>query len=76
MCTYSMVHDWAQQIPPQHWNRPMLNEYQELIRRLEEIDKKLNLPNCNPNKGEFLKAIEERLDRIERRLDGDGGSAI
>ena len=68
MCTYSMVHDWAQTIPLDTWTRPLFSEYQELIRRLEEIDKKLNLPECNPNKGEFIKEIEKRLDRLEKTI--------
>ena len=68
MCTYSMIHDWAQKLPDQTWTRPMFSEYQEIIRQLKAIDEKLGLPNCNPNKGEFLEKIEARLLAIEKRL--------
>lgn len=69
MCTYSMVHEFMHQhIPDDWWTRPRLNEYEELIRRLKEIDDKLGLPDCNPNKGEFLEEIRRRLDAIEKKI--------
>lgn len=67
MCTYSMVHDFAREyIPTKLWDNTMLEAYKELIRRLKEIDDKLNLPDCNPNKGEFLKEIEEQIREIDK----------
>lgn len=69
MCTYSLVHEFMNKnIPENWWTIPRLNEYDELIRRLKEIDDKLNLPDCNPNKGEFLEEIRRRLTNIENKL--------
>ena len=70
MCTVSMIHDWAKNIPDPQWTRPMFNEYNELIRRLDEIDKKLGLANCeDPEKAAFIKRIEKRLNKLEKLVE-------
>lgn len=69
MCVISVVHDFtAKWIPVETWTPNMLSEYEEILRRLEEIDKKLNLPECNPDKARFLEQIRERLDSIEEKI--------
>jgi archaellum component FlaC len=68
MCSYSMVHDWAMKLPPQVWDRPLLSQYEDMIRRLKAIDDKLNLPDCDPNKGQFLDDIRRRVEDLEKRV--------
>lgn len=47
----------------------MLSEYQEIIRQLKEIDRKLGNPDCETEeKTEFLKNIEKRLKALEDRI--------
>ena len=66
MCTVSMVYDFAHKLPPQVWNPVIYNDFSELIRKLDEIDRKLGLPDCHdPKKAEFMKSVEERLKRLE-----------
>jgi hypothetical protein len=68
MCSVSATHDYfARHVPIQQWTRPMFNEYQEIIRRLGELDKKLNQPDCeDAHKAEWTRRVEERLAALER----------
>ena len=69
MCTVSMVYDFARTIPQEQWTRPQFGEFQDLIRRLDEIDRKLGLADCaDPEKAKFLESIEKRLKAIEDQL--------
>lgn len=70
MCSVSMVHDWAKQIQPDQWTRPMFDGYQELVRRLDELDKRTKQPECeDPSKADFMKRVLERLEAIEKKLE-------
>ena len=69
MCLVSVISDWARTaVPPVQWTRPAFDEYQEIIRRLQELDRKLGQPDCeDPAKMQFMKEIDERLRRLEER---------
>lgn len=69
MCTVSVVHDYMRtNIPEQTWTRPLFNEYQEIIRRLTELDAKLNQPDCvDLTKAAWAQEVEARLQRLEQR---------
>ncbi len=68
MCAVSATHDYmSKNVPLDTWTRSMFNEYQEIIRRLGELDEKLNQPDCpDPAKAAWMKQVEERLDTLER----------
>jgi hypothetical protein len=66
MCAVSMVHDYFTQQPATIWTRDTFAEYQEIIGRLGELDRKLGQPDCDPNKAEWMKGIERRLEVLEK----------
>lgn len=69
MCVVSMIHDWASKLPTQTWDPNLLDLYHDLLRRVNEIDAKLGLPNCeSPEKAAFLKEIEERVKKLEEKV--------
>lgn len=69
MCAVSAVHDYYRlNVPVNDWTRPMFTEYQEIIRRLDLLDKKLDQPDCEePAKAAWMTEVEDRLKRLEAR---------
>lgn len=68
MCMVSVIYDYGRTVPQAQWTWPAFSEYQEIIRRLEALDKKLGEPDCHdPAKGDWMKAIEERLKKLEAK---------
>jgi hypothetical protein len=67
MCITSLVMQYGRdQIPFTQWTRPVFNEYQEILRRLEDLDEKLAQPDCeDPAKAAWMREVEERLTAIE-----------
>ena len=67
MCVVSVVQQWSgTQVPQENWTRPIFNEYQEIIKKLEELDRKLGFGNCeDPAKAAWMKSVEERLKALE-----------
>lgn len=67
MCAVSATMDYMRQhIPIAQWDRPMFNEYQEILNRLAALDAKLGQPDCeDPAKAEWMQQVEERLARLE-----------
>ena len=78
MCAVSMVYkhygqratqplQWPPALPQTlPWTPEVFNELKEVIRRLDEIDKKLGLEHCeDPKKAKWIKAIEKRLKKLE-----------
>lgn len=76
MCVVSMVHEhyqtWPSPFtpaaptfpPPLHpdWTWERWNEYQELLRKAAEYDKRVGQPDCpDPNKEAMMQEIERRL---------------
>jgi len=67
MCAVSGILDYGRQnIPLTNWTRDTFAEYKEIIRRLEELDRKMGEPNCErPGKRAWMKKVEERLAKLE-----------
>lgn len=71
MCTTSVIHEFMQQHHPltdPWWTPQKLNEYEEIINRLDVIDKQLNLPVCDPEKQKFMDDVRAKLSEIEKKL--------
>ena len=67
MCAVSVVLDYMGGVSIESWTRPVYEDFQQIIGQLEELDRKLDQPDCvDPQKEEILKRIEERLDRLEK----------
>lgn len=69
MCSVSVIHDyWQNNTTPQQWTRPMLDEYQQIIKRLDKLDEALGQKDCiDPAKAAWMREVEERLAAIEDR---------
>ena len=66
MCIVSGVLDYGRTIPFDNWSVPKFNEYADIIRRLDELDRKLGEPNCErPGKRAWMRGIERRLADLE-----------
>lgn len=66
MCMVSMILDTARQVPMQQWTPPLWADLREVIRRLDEIDRKLGQPDCHdPEKAKWMQTVERRLKRLE-----------
>lgn len=59
---------WPQGLPVTlPWDRAALDDLKDIIKRLDALDKKLGLAECeDPKKAEWMKGIEERLAALER----------
>lgn len=85
MCAVSMIYDhyyewqqtaprpipWPTAVPASlPWDRDTFDAVKDVIKRLDEIDKKLGLANCeDPKKAEWMQAIEERLKALEQKVE-------
>ncbi len=69
MCAVSVIHDYMRvNVPPEQWTRPLFSEYQEIIRRIEQLDTKLSQPDCpDPAKAAWMRDVEERLMALEMK---------
>ena len=72
MCFVSLVLTGMQErTQPAQYNWPIFNEFQEILRRLESIDKKLGQPECHdPEKEKFLQKIQKELESQAKQPDG------
>ena len=52
MCAVSVMYDYMRTAVPLHqWTRPIFNEFQEIIQKLDRLDKQLDQPDCeDPSK--------------------------
>lgn len=67
MCMVSAVMDYGKQIPQHQWTLGTFADYQEVLRRLEALDKKLDQPDCHgPAKALWMKEVEARLSALEK----------
>ena len=66
MCAVSVILGYMdQQVSLESWTRPVYDDFRQIIQQLEELDRKLNQPDCtDPQKKKILKRIEEQLDRL------------
>lgn len=68
MCAVSAVHDYFRLRPDTPWTQDTFSEYQEIIRRLGDLDRKLDQPDCDdPAKSEWMKDVELRLRELEKQ---------
>lgn len=68
MCFVSVMIETSKiQAPPvQQWSYESVLDMKEILRRLDAIDKKLELKDCfDPTKQEFMKQLDERLKVLE-----------
>jgi hypothetical protein len=67
MCAVSAVHDnYHWNVPQQQWTQPLFNEYQDIIRRLDALDKKLGQKDCeDPSKAHWMAEVQARLSKLE-----------
>lgn len=64
MCAVSMISDHYQRTWPldSGWTKIRWEEYQELLRKANEYDRRNNQPDCvDPKKAEFTQAVEKLL---------------
>jgi hypothetical protein len=81
MCAVSMISEhyydwetarkpfvWPPTLPPRlPWTPEAFADLKEILRRLDELDKKLGLEHCeDPKKAEWMQQIEERLRLLEQ----------
>lgn len=67
MCAVSAMYDYGRQLPEQWWRPQQFYKYQELIKKAEEWDRMANQPDCEDSaKAEWMKAIEERMRKLEQ----------
>jgi hypothetical protein len=70
MCMVSVVMDYGRNIPQQQWTTPLWNDFSEVIRRLDALDKKLGEPECHdPAKAAWMREVEARLAKLETKED-------
>jgi hypothetical protein len=69
MCAVSAIMDYGRlNVPPQQWTVNTFADFRDIIRRLDELDKKLNQFECrDPAKAEWMKQVEARLAKVEQK---------
>lgn len=67
MCAVSAIHDYYRtNVPIDQWTVSRFNEYKDIVRRLDELDKKLSQPDCDdPAKAAWMREVEARLKVLE-----------
>lgn len=71
MCIVSVISEALpnQGILWQYWPPQQILDLSEVIKKLDSIDKKLGLKDCNdPIKESFLSELAKRVEAIEKRL--------
>jgi|ERR1700721_1590134 len=70
--TPSPLYPWHPLIPaPIHpgpinpWSLERLKEFEDLLRRVHELEEKLGCP-CEPNKADYLSLLKERIEALEK----------
>lgn len=53
-------------VPVQPWELEKLIEFQDLLRRVKELEDKLGCP-CEPNKADYLELLRKRIEELEKR---------
>jgi hypothetical protein len=69
MCAVSVINDYGHyRIPLNTWTPDTWGQYQDILRRLAELDKKLGEPDCETaGKLEWQNAVEARLAKLEAK---------
>jgi len=48
------------------WDLQKLKEFEDLLRRVKELEDKIGCP-CEPNKADYLGLLRERIEELEKR---------
>lgn len=75
MCTLSVVTDMAYQQwgHLNSWPLPESKTILDVLRKLDEMDKKLGAPECvDDRKDDFIRRLEQRIEELERKLAENG----
>ena len=71
MCVVSAIMDAGSNVPYYQWTPSTFSDFQEIIKRLDALDKKLGQPECHdPNKAKWMKKVEGRLKKLEAKQRG------
>lgn len=66
MCMISVVTQAGMDIPLSNWTPSSFSEFQEILKRLDALDRKLGLSDCeDPAKALWMKSVESRLRALE-----------
>ena len=58
-------------IPVREWTWPQFNEFEDILRRVKELEEKVGGCPCpNEDKTAFLVDIKRRLEAIDKKLPG------
>jgi tetrahydromethanopterin S-methyltransferase subunit G len=70
MCIQSVVMDYMKRrVPLDRWTPPAYQDFQELLRRIDKLDRDLGEPDCvDPVKAAYIKQIENRLAELEKKV--------
>jgi hypothetical protein len=52
--------------PTNPWPIDRLKEYEEMLRRIKELEDKLGCP-CEPNKADYLDLLKKRIEALEEK---------
>ncbi len=52
------------------WNLERLREVEDMLKRIKALEDKLGCP-CEPNKADYLAMFRERIEKLEKQVDGD-----
>jgi len=70
MCCVSVISDYFNpstgNVKITQWDGSGWAAYQEVLRKLQELDEKLSQPHCeDPEKTEWMRSVEKRLQSLE-----------
>lgn len=69
MCSVSAVFDYGRRIPTEKWTGDSLEAFKRIIKQAEQFDEIADQPDCeDPEKSKWLKEVEDRLTRIEKKM--------
>lgn len=67
MCTVSAMTGYFQNKPQTTWNHNSWADFQKILKLLEELDRKLDQPDCiDPEKDKWLKEMSELWDKANK----------
>lgn len=63
MCMVSVVTGYGMNVPQQSWTLPTWKQFQDLVKRVEDLDKKLGESDCvDPAKDAWMQKMSEMYD--------------
>ena len=68
MCMVSAVTGYGQTIPYERWDNRSFDLLREILEKVEELDKRLDQPDCeDPAKSAWMEEVERRLKTLEKK---------